>query len=123
MRDQIIAALRAVAAGEMDKALLSFWRLLETHRALECQLQGNPPRKSLAGRRNGSGAKFRDAQDFWDTIVTDLRILISKKQNPTQKELAAFWYQSEEDPTANFDSLVSEIKRWCKKYSAPWASL
>jgi hypothetical protein len=77
------------------------------------------------GRPRGSGTRFENAEDFRQTVVTDLRHLRENMRPNTQLELARFWYQHDDDPTAEVDSLVTEIKRYCspKGYGIPWGTL
>jgi hypothetical protein len=75
------------------------------------------------GRPEGRGTRFRDAKDFRKTVVTDLCILLRHGHDDTQLQLARLWYQRDNDPTAEVDSLVVEIKRYCKKYKIPWDDL
>jgi hypothetical protein len=71
-------------------------------------------RVSSRGRREGSG-RFGDAEDFRTTVVNDLRALRRQGIKNTQLELARFWYQNDHDPTAEVGSLVTEIKRYCRR--------
>jgi hypothetical protein len=86
--------------------LFESWRLLE-HR----------------GRPRGSGARFRDAEDFRQTVVCDLRHLLEHGLKDTQQELAELWYERDEDPGADVDSLIAEIKRYCRHYGFTWKNL
>ena len=83
------------------------------------------PRKSSRGRPKGSGARFRDAEDFHQTVVCDLRHLLANGFKDTQQELACLWYERDNDPAADVDSLVSQIKRYCSRdgYGIPWKVL
>jgi hypothetical protein len=74
------------------------------------------------GRRKGSG-RFKDAEDFRQTIVCDLRHLLDNGLKATQEELAGLWYDRDNNPTAEADSLVAEIKRYCKTYKYRWEDL
>lgn len=75
------------------------------------------------GRPKGSG-RFANAEDFRRTVISDLRTLRKQGLNGTQKELAQFWYGSDPgaEPKAELDSLVAEIKRYCRKWG-PWKKL
>jgi hypothetical protein len=75
------------------------------------------------GRPEGHGTRFRDAEDFRQIVITDLCNLRRYEHDDTQLELARLWYQRDNDPTAEVDSLVTEIKRCCKKYKIPWDDL
>jgi len=75
------------------------------------------------GRPEGSGIRFRDANDFRQTVITDLCNLRRHRHNDTQLEVARLWYQRDSDPTAEVDSLVTEIKRYCKRCKIPWDDL
>jgi hypothetical protein len=75
------------------------------------------------GRPEGSG-RFANAEDFRRTVITDLRTLRANQVNQTQKELARLWYGSDPgmEPKAELDSLVAEIKRYCRKWCR-WKTL
>jgi hypothetical protein len=75
------------------------------------------------GRPLGSGGRFNSAKDFRQTVITDLRNLRQNGRQDTQLELARLWYQNSDDPTAEVDSLVTEIKRYCRKYKIRWEEL
>jgi hypothetical protein len=75
------------------------------------------------GRPLNSGGRFKNAEDFRRTVVTDLRNLLRNGRNDTQEELARLWYQNSDLPTAELDSLVAEIKRYCHTYKMRWKSL
>ena len=75
------------------------------------------------GRPKGKGGRFKDAEDFCQTVITDLRNLRRHGHDDTQLGLARLWYQRDNDPAAEVDSLVAEIKRYCKKYKRPWEDL
>jgi len=74
------------------------------------------------GRPEGSG-RFKDAEDFRLTVISGLRAIRQQGIKATQLELARFWYQHDNDPTAEVDSLVAEIKRYCREFGVPWQSL
>jgi hypothetical protein len=86
--------------------LLESWRLLKRR-----------------GRPKGSGARFRDAEDFRQTVVCDLRHLREHGLKDTQQALAELWYERDEDPGAASDSLIAEIKRYCRHYGFSWKNL
>jgi hypothetical protein len=73
-----------------------------------------------SGRPRGSGERFEDAEDFRQTVITDLCNLRRHGHKNTQLELARLWYGREDKPTAEVDSLVTEIKRYCRDYKLPW---
>jgi hypothetical protein len=75
------------------------------------------------GRPLGSGGRFDSAKDFRQTVITDLRHLRQNGRPDTQLELARLWYQNSDDPTAEVDSLVTEIKRYGRKYKIRWEEL
>jgi len=75
------------------------------------------------GRCMGSGGRFRDAQDFREAVIRDLRALRQRGRDETQLELARLWYQTDADPTAEVDSLVASIKRYCRRYRYIWEAL
>ena len=75
------------------------------------------------GRPIGSGGRFENAEDFRQTVITDLRNLRRHGHKDTQLELARLWYGREDNPTAEVDSLVTEIKRYCRYYKLRWKVL
>jgi hypothetical protein len=75
------------------------------------------------GRPKGKGTRFKDAEDFHQTVITDLRNLRQHGHDDSQLELARLWYQRDSDPAAEVDSLVTEIKRYCKQYKRRWKDL
>jgi hypothetical protein len=103
-------AKRLFAEGEWDAAR-------------ECLKRADAAcRVSPQGRPEWSGGRFEDAEDFRATTVNDLRALRRQGIKTTQLELARFWYQNDANPTAEVDSLVTEIKRYCQR-SYSWKIL
>lgn len=70
---------------------------------LECW----PTPQRTKGRPPGSGARFRDSEDFHQTVVCDLRHLLDNGLKDTQQELAWLWYERDSDLGVDVDSLVA----------------
>jgi hypothetical protein len=81
---------------------------------------GPPPRRR--GRPAGSG-RFRDREDFYHTVVTDLQQLRQQGLPETQAEVAALWHSREHRQADHHDALVTELKRYCQTYGLKWAEL
>jgi hypothetical protein len=107
------AALKAAESKYLDLAVQYSTELIA--------LLENPPRGR--GRPKGIGSRFANAEDFRQAVITDLIHLRENECDDTQMELARLWYSNDGDPTAVLDSLVAEIKRYCRHYHLPWIRL
>jgi hypothetical protein len=122
IQQKIDRVLQLLTGGKGDEAEHLHQHVFMLMEQLRRRVEDDPPR-SPAGRPEGSGGRFTDVEDFRQTVITDLRHLRENRIPDTQLSLARLWYHKDKDETAVVDSLVAEIKRYCKHYNLPWKEL
>jgi hypothetical protein len=79
--------------------------------------------KAPRGRRPGSGAAFRDQDDFMAKVFRVIRSLDRQGIDPTRENVVCELMQQGVFQTRNIETAVSTLKRYLRRYGLSWSRL